>query len=386
MASLRRHPHSPYWSACFTLPDGTRTTRSTKTTDRREAQRIANQFEDAAKDGGSGRLTELQARKVIADIFAIANKDALPSSTVKDYCESWLKRKELESNERTHERYSTAIAHFLEYAGSKSARDIAHLTVKEVTGLRDHLAKTLSPNSANYTVKVLRAMLNQARRDGLLETNEASRVTLIQRVRQFERRPFTLDELKRILNVANEEWRGMVLVGLYTGLRLGDIALLTWANLDLQQQEIIVTTQKTGRRQVIPLAKPLLSFCETLSVGDTPNAPLFPCAYECKQRNRHGGPLSNQFYQILVAAGLAVPRTHKRTDQSKGRDAKRALNEISFHSLRHTATSLLKNAGVSDVIARDIIGHDSAAVSANYTHIDKETKKAALSKLPDVLQ
>jgi integrase len=54
--------------------------------------------------------------------------------------------------------------------------------------------------------------------------------------------------------------------------------------------------------------------------------------------------------------------------------------------LRHTATSLLKNAGVSDVIARDIIGHDSAAVSANYTHIDQETKRVALDKLPDVTQ
>jgi len=60
------------------------------------------------------------------------------------------------------------------------------------------------------------------------------------------------------------------------------------------------------------------------------------------------------------------------------------LNEISFHSLRHTAASLLKNAGVSDVVARDIIGHDSAAVSASYTHIDQQTERSALDKLPDV--
>jgi hypothetical protein len=31
---------------------------------------------------------------------------------------------------------------------------------------------------------------------------------------------------------------------------------------------------------------------------------------------------------------------------------------------------LLKNAGVSDAAARDIIGHESEAVSRNYTHID----------------
>jgi integrase len=382
MASLRKKDRSPFWFACFTLSDGRRTQRSTGTNNKKKAQRIANKYEDAANEAAEGRFIESRARKTIAEIYALGNQDALPNSTIKAYCDSWLKRKELEANERTHERYATAIDHFLNYTGSRAGRDMAHLTVKEITGLRDHLAKSLSPNSANYTVKVLRAMLNQARRDGFVETNEASRVTLIQRVRKFERRPFTMPELKRILGAANDEWRGMILFGLYTGQRLGDIALLTWANVDLQQQELIVTTQKTGRRQIIPLAKPLLEYIRKLPAGDNPNAPLFPKACESKNRNPHGGPLSNQFYEILVSVGMAKERTHK--SEGKGRDAKRQLNEISFHSLRHTATSLLKNAGVSDVVARDIIGHDSAAVSQNYTHIETETKRVALSKLPDI--
>jgi hypothetical protein len=45
---------------------------------------------------------------------------------------------------------------------------------------------------------------------------------------------------------------------------------------------------------------------------------------------------------------------------------------------------MLKDAGLSDVGARDIVGHESAAVSRNYTHIDGDTKRAALDKLPDV--
>jgi len=57
---------------------------------------------------------------------------------------------------------------------------------------------------------------------------------------------------------------------------------------------------------------------------------------------------------------------------------------LSFHCLRHTATSLLKNAGVSDAIAMDIIGHESKAISANYTHIETNTKRKALNALPDV--
>jgi hypothetical protein len=52
--------------------------------------------------------------------------------------------------------------------------------------------------------------------------------------------------------------------------------------------------------------------------------------------------------------------------------------------LRHTATSLLKNAGVSEAVARHIIGHESAPISRHYTHIDESSKRKALAKLPDV--
>ena len=48
-------------------------------------------------------------------------------------------------------------------------------------------------------------------------------------------------------------------------------------------------------------------------------------------------------------------------------------------------TSLLKNAGVSEAVAMDIIGHDSKAISQHYTHIEQNAKRAALSKLPDLI-
>ena len=149
MASLRRLPNSPYWIACFTLPDGRRTQRSTKATDRREAQRIANKFEDVAETGREQRLTETQARKVIADIFSISNKDVLPSSSIKDYLESWLKRKELEASEPTHQRYKTVVDHLVKFLGAKAGLDITHLNSKEITGFRDHLASRFTSGTVN---------------------------------------------------------------------------------------------------------------------------------------------------------------------------------------------------------------------------------------------
>ena len=54
------------------------------------------------------------------------------------------------------------------------------------------------------------------------------------------------------------------------------------------------------------------------------------------------------------------------------------------YGLRHTATSMLKNAGVPEAVAMDIIGHDSEVISRHYTHIESNAKRAALRKLPDL--
>jgi integrase len=384
MASLRRLSNSPYWIACFSLPDGRRTNRSTGTTDRHEAKRIANKFEDASNEAKQGRLVELRARQTIAEIFAIANKDALPSSTMNDFFESWLKRKSIEAGEKTHLRYQGVIQQFRAFLGAKAAKDITHLTSKEIAAFRDSISDRLSPGTVNISLKIIRAALNQAKRDGLVDQNEAERVAFLKRAKSRTRRPFSIPELHKILEVANQEWRGMIIFGLYTGLRLGDIAKLTWANLDLNKAELTLITSKTDRYQNLPLAKPLFEHLTSLPGSDDPQQPLFPAAFECYDKNYFNGALSKQFYQILVSAGLAQKRITKET--GKGGSVKHAQNELSFHCLRHTATSLLKNAGVSDVVARDIIGHESEAVSRNYTHIDTETKRRAIDAMPDVLE
>jgi len=175
---------------------------------------------------------------------------------------------------------------------------------------------------------------------------------------------------------------GMILCGLYTGQRLGDIAELCWNNVDLQRRELRFVTGKTGRRQIIPIARPFAEYLESLPASDDPSAPLFPRAYSTRQRNIPTGTLSNQFYRILVAAGLAKARPH--TSTGKGRSSKREQNELSFHCLRHTTTSLMKNAGISPAIVQEFIGHDSATISTHYTHIETEALRKAANALPDL--
>ena len=346
---------------------------------------IALKYEYAARDGAAGRFIESRARKVIADIYALANAEAMPNSTTRAFLKTWLDRKSLEADEGTHERYTSVATQFLNHIRHKADADIKKITPTDVADFRDANARRLAVSTANLMLKILRSAFAVARREGLLDDNPAERVSVLKKKKKtgdIERRPFTLAELKQVMELADDEWRGMILFGLYTGQRLGDIATLTKKNLILDQAEIRLTTDKTNRRQILPLTGPLLKYIKKLILPAAPDAPLFPRAYGLVQRQGRTGNLSNQFHKILVAAGLAKKRSHHST--GKGRSAAREQNEISFHSLRHTATTLLKAAGVSDAIAREFVGHESAAVSKDYTHIPIDTLRQAASKLPDI--
>ena len=139
------------------------------------------------------------------------------------------------------------------------------------------------------------------------------------------------------------------LVGLYTGQRLGDCARLTWQQVDLVNRTISFVTQKTGKALSIGLADPLVEYLSELPGVDDPRAFVFPRFAElCKNET---APLSRSFAEeVLIPAGLVTARTKHHASTGKGRKAKRHVNEVTFHSLRHSFVTMLKATGASNAL------------------------------------
>jgi integrase len=172
----------------------------------------------------------------------------------------------------------------------------------------------------------------------------------------------------------------MILFGLYTGQRLGDLATLRWSNIDLQHDELRLNTRKTNRRIAIPLPEPLSEHLLTLPAADDPQAYIHPelaDAYETQPST-----LSNQFGKILADCGLKAPATHQ--SKGKGRNQRREGSTLSFHCLRATAVTLLHDAGVPAATVEEWVGHDSAEVHKAYIKIGRETLERASKALPRI--
>ena len=379
MASLRKFPRSPYWFACFTMPDGRRVQRSTKEKTRKLAQAKADEWDSLSK----GRLKAVHAHRVIADIYKSAHGEDLPGSTVRLYLEGWLNRRKGEVSPATLAAYKGAAKHLLDWLGPKADELLSELDKAKLIAFRNARAEKVAAPTANHAIKVLRVILEDARRDGYMHENPAKDVPLLKSKSESSRRPLTLDEIKAVLAVAGDEWRSLIIFGLYTGQRLADLSRLTWANVDTEAGEIHMTTRKTGRMVRVPLCAPLAAHIEGLPSSDDPRGPLHPKAFAAASKGGVPG-LSREFGELLIDAGLLAATTEGHRGKGIGRGGRRAASEISFHSLRHSATSMMKNAGMSSAVVQDIIGHSSAEMSAHYTKIDTASKRKALDSLPDI--
>lgn len=359
MSSIRKKPGSKFWFACITLPDGRRRQFSTRTESERDAEEIAQRAENAIRRNRGRQGLSAALERIAEDVHGARTVAAV------EWLDEWGKRKAREVSAKTADRYR-AVAN--ELLASVTVKRLDEITVGHVQSMHAKWLAMHSPANANFKLKVLRVVLGEAWRAGLVPENVAAKVRTAKTEAGSPRRPFTADEIERLLAKADKEWKGLILLALYTGQRLNDLAELQSSSI--ADRVLTLRTSKTGRAMTIPIVK------TALDALDLTQERVFPKIWALTKLAR-----SHAFRALLERAGLVTARPHYKGKRADGKKVLRSTGELTFHCLRHTTNSWLKRAGVADGIVMAIVGHNSKAMSDNYTHIDVETMRAALEKI-----
>src|ERR1700730_17110934 len=166
------------------------------------------------------------------------------------------------------------------------------------------------------------------REDDAISEDPAGTVKGVQKAAAAaKKRAFTLDELRAVLDAADPEWKSMILFGLYTGQRLADIATMRWSNVDLIKGEIRLTTRKTDKVMILPIAAPLRRYLEGLPSSDDMSTPLHPRAFAVVARQGKSGALSRHFIELLGQAGIREKQAHR--SRGIGRSVQRQAGGLS---------------------------------------------------------
>jgi len=385
MASIIKRKVSKYYCAVYRDKEGRQRFITTKLTDKGKALRLAQAWELGAQKKRTAEYLREVTENIIREWSLESDGEhQVEKVSVAGYARDWLARKKPEWSQISYDIYEKSAEKFLSFLGDVSAHDIGSITRKTIAAFRAQVGSEVSARTANFDLRAIKAIFKAARTDRHITDDPTEGVGYIKRQdRQVTRRPFTMDEIRSVLAAASPEWKSLIVFGLYTGQRLGDLASLTWGNLDPERKWIRLETRKTRKSLRIPIAPFLRDHILTLPAAASMNAPLHPRAYKVVT-NGHGetSALSGEFGRLLIDAGLREPRERPKDGSPRG--GRRKISELSFHCLRHNAVSLMKEAGMPHAHVMELIGHDSEAVSAQYTHVGDEALQKAIAALPSL--
>jgi integrase len=387
MASLWKHPNSPFWTACFTDETGKQVKRSTKLEDRKLAMKAAEAFEEAAKKARGAELTRAAAVKMLNELMERTHGEGLDNRSTRqhfaDYQASLATRS---TKEGTLKRYRPIFDGFLAHLGDARANArLASVSSQEIEAFRDaelRVGKTAA--TAAFGLKVLNGVFEDARRKAVILHNPVpdvlKRMGQSAKATSEERRPFTDTQVSALLAVADVEWQGMILLAFHTGIRLNDAANLTHANLDgklLRFREAKTAHRKqraSERETVVVMAKDLVGYFKSQPIPMKKDAPLFPSLHG--RTTGSAGGLSNTFARLLDKAG--IDREQGEARKGKGR----RFSALSFHSLRHTMISRLANSDAPEAVTKAMSGHSTDEAHRRYVHLDTEAQSRVVAKAP----
>lgn len=374
---------SPYWYAIYRNAEGRRTRKSTELTSKSRALEMARGFEKAGREAREKRLTEARTREILSEILESVNGgQGLRIFTVADWLQHFVGQKQKSRAGKTAARHEQVMNEFVEFLGPRARLNIATINSKDIADFRDHRqSRGLSPATLNGDVTVLSAAFNAALRQGHISVNPCLAIEPV-KDKTVRKGTFTLEQVTALGKTAGGDWKGLILVGFYTGQRLGDCANLRWDQIDLRSKiKTIRFQQSKTEREVMMVINPVLM--DYLSKLKTDEAFVFPSL-----ANRIISPLSKNFRKMMERAGIEqrVIRESQRNDSNRalGRSAPRNVNALSFHSLRHTFNSILANAGIPEETRMALTGHTSRAMNQRYTHRELLLLQDAVATLPRI--
>jgi integrase len=321
-----------YWS--YLYRDGVREQFSTKTGNRKEAQKIEDK-----------RKHELNDAR-----FQIVEYD--PDITVGAIAAKFL------ASGSAHAHHNYHLQFLLGFFSDTPALRVTKVLAEEFRRKRKEFNPKIKDATVNRDLSTLRHLLYWAVDEQLLAANPLARLKMPPE-RRIRRQILSVAEEVSLLGVAKGHLRPMIVIALDTGMRRGEITSQRWEDVDFSQRIISVTHSKTpgGELREIPLTQRL---CEFLG-----------------ERRKSGG-------LVIEFHGHPV-RIIKRTWQTALKNA--GIRHVRFHDLRHTFNTRLMEAGVLQEVRMVLMGHSPGAkIHAVYTHIELPTKRSAIGKLESWVQ
>ena len=257
------------------------------------------------------------------------------------------------ANKRSWLRDEQMLKHLGEFFGTE--RQLADITAADIEGYKLRRKAKVSGSTVNRELALLKRMFNLAISwDLFLDLNPFRKVKFFREV-NLGLRVVNPEEEEKLLRNASPYIQDIIRFALNTGLRIGEIFGLQWANVDLEKNILNVFAPKTQKSRTVPINSESRKVLEYWALGRRSEFVFY--------NPETGTP----FVDLKVGFGLACRKS--------------GIEGVTWHTLRHTFASRLVGRGVDIVTVQQLLGHSTITVTMRYTHTNLDSKRAAVARL-----
>lgn len=299
-----------------------------------------------------------------------------------DYFIHWVETYRINGKtDNTKRRYSYTINVVDKYFNTIKIKSITRAVFQDFVNAygKDH-----AKNTVTKTVRLIKSSLIDAVNDGIIAKNPASHVNIVYDKSKSQKVDYlSVKQLKQLVNAlydglnSDNTSRFMILAGIYTGARIGEIMALKWADIDYSNKTIRINKSYDYMNKKIKEPKNNASY-RTIKAPDALLSVL--------------KMLKNNDSVFVFVKPHRIPDNVKLTDSNRLAiglptvsavnkclriNLKRAglNNKMHFHSLRHCHVAYLASQGIDWYSISQRLGHANLSTTLNiYAYLVKESK------------
>lgn len=297
-------------------------------------------------------LAKLYAQKIYNETYL--NKHHIKNSNVllNEFIQLHLKTQENNLSRMWLYTKKQILNKFKIIAQEQGIEFIQDVSVEFLEKYKMELLKNNKPKTAQNTLGIIQTMLKHAVKLKYIQENPVTQLDIIRGIQKNKQKYLTKEDIETLLKASKAHYfKDLILVGIYSGMRRGELINLCFEDVDREKKLIYIKNKdnfktKSRKERVLPLHQNL---------------------YQFFNENKH-----NKGYCFTKNKDPLNPKTLSLRFVKLCNDLN--FKEISLHTLRHTFISWCLIEGISIFKVAKWAGHSTTHITELYGHLCAEEK------------
>lgn len=306
------------------------------------------------------------------------------------WADHWLTMKNTEVSDDQYKLICARVDYFVNLIGNAKINEIKIYDLQQILNAlalcNPSTGKPTAKNTLRAYLQILTAIFEYAVDNRVLDINPAAKVKLPKDAPTKHRHALSEEERKWVIEFEHRA-QPAAMIMMFSGLRRGELTALRWSDIDLEKKTILVSrsynfkqsefkTPKNGKSRIVSIPQILVDYLKAL-----PRTSVFVIT-SSQGKMMTDTAWKRLFDSYMYCLNLQYGTFSVDHVKFEPKQIPMTIREFTPHDLRHTFCTIMYEAGIDVLVAKEQMGHSDVKTTLGiYTHLDAVHKEKSMDKL-----